>query len=210
LGYKGYDKALNTEEEGGMAHATLFLRKLLENSTFKTKFFNRLEELLNTSLAYQNTEAIYQEIVPLVGSEIHRQIARFSVPVHYDEWSEKLTNLQKFLALRACEIQEQTANKFGIDVYQNTCNLNKPDVQAITVFPNPNDGNFTLTFDSSTATAATIIISNMLGQIIQLRNKVIVKGDNTIVFNNQDLPKGVLSVNVFTENCVFGTRMICF
>lgn len=210
LKYKSYDKAISTEDEGGAAHATLFLRKLLEAPNFKIKFFNRLEEVLNTSLAYQNTKEIYQDIIPLAGSEIHRQIARFAVPAHYEKWSEKLINLQSFLALRACEIQAQTADNFGIDVYQNTCDLTKPDVQAVVIFPNPNNGNFTLTFNSSTATAATIIISNMLGQMIQVRNKVIVKGDNTIVFNNQDLPKGILSVNIFTENDVFATRMFCF
>ena len=209
LEYKGYDKALSTDEEGGMAHATLFLRKLLDNPTFKNKFFKRLQELLDTHLNDQNTESLYQEIVPLVGNEIHRQISRFGVPSDYEAWSEKLTNLQKFLAFRACEMQEQTAEKFDVNVYQNRCNLNQPDIQDISAFPNPNNGNFTLTFHSSTATAANIMIINSLGQVVQVRNMVLEKGNNTIPFNENQLPNGLLSVSVFTEDAVFSIPIIC-
>lgn len=211
LEYKGYAKALDLEEEGeAFAFVTLFLRKLFDNPTFKTKFFNRVEELLNTSLAYQNTEILYQNILPLVGSEIDRQIDRFAVPPNHSEWSENLNNLQLFLALRACEMQEQTLDNFDISVYQNECSLNEHDIQNMFIHPNPNNGNFNLAFESTTTTPATIIISNTLGQLIQVRNAVAVEGNNTIAFDNESLPNGILVISIFTESDVFSTKMICF
>jgi len=211
LEHEGYSKALDMEKENdATAHVTLFLRKLLEHPSFKTQFFNRLEELLNTSLNYQNTEQFYQHIVPIVGQEIDRQINRFEVPSNYDFWSEKLNNLQSFLSFRACEMQEQAAEHFNISIYQQTCNLNKPGIQNMFVYPNPTNGNFILTFDSPSTSAATIFVTNILGQIIHTRNTVVEKGSNTLVFDIEELPNGILSISIFSEDDVLGTKMIYF
>lgn len=208
LEHQTYAKALSTEDEGGLAHSTMFLRKLLKNPTFKNKFFLRFEELLNTALSYQNTEEIYQYIVPLVGNEINQQITRFAVPTDYDAWQEKLNQLRYFLSLRACEMQKQVKEYSDIDVYQSTCQFNKPDIQNMSVSPNPNNGNFTLTFNSSTANAVTIIIRNTLGQVVQARNMVVEKGDNSMIFNEERLPNGVLFLNIFANNRMFGVKIV--
>ncbi len=209
LDHQSYVRALDLEEQGNPTeHVSLFLRKLMENPDFKTKFFNRLEWLLNTPLAYQNTEEWYQNIVPLVGREIHRQADRFAVPADYDTWSEKLHNLQSFLALRACEMEEQTMENFNVSVYRDKCSLEESEIQDMLVYPNPNDGNFTLVFHSPTVTTAKIIINNILGQSHQVHHTIAEKGNNTVDFRNEALPNGMLFISIATENDVLGTKII--
>lgn len=71
--------------------ATLFLRKLLQSPTFQAKFAKRFNELMVTTLSFQNTNRLYEEIEAALKEEAHRQFERFGPPEDfyaktYDSW----------------------------------------------------------------------------------------------------------------------------
>ena len=95
--------ATNTTEAGGNAWpnpawSTFIFRKLLENEGFKTQFVNRYLDLLNTTLAPENTLRVIEEL---------HSVIELSLPRHLDRWDRsqgdyryELSKLQIFVNFR--------------------------------------------------------------------------------------------------------------
>jgi hypothetical protein len=208
--FDGFSQALKTSGYGypTKSTATLFLWKLLENDGFKSQFLNRLQELLNNQLSYSGTNPIYQEAIENMSSEIQRQINRFSFPNDYDRWYNKVLKTKEFLTMRNCIIANQVSKVFNERITVGNCNYEEVAVTELGLYPNPNHGEFTITFYSSEAAPAYIKIHNPLGREVASFNQVIPKGENTLTYHLKDIPNGLLFVSVGTEKQLFGTTMI--
>jgi CotH kinase protein/Lamin Tail Domain/Chitobiase/beta-hexosaminidase C-terminal domain len=208
--FNSFAQALNTTSIGWPTNptATLFLRKLMENEVFYLKFFNRLEALANSSLAYSETKDYFNNCISLIDNELNGQINRFSIPESYVLWSEGINNVNYFLALRNCEIKDQVKKMFNVDINLPICN--ESDVSTLIIFPNPNNGNFTLTFNSNYSSPAIISITDIIGRNILQHPITIVEGENLFNFQSLCLPKGIIIVNVVTDKNVIGTKMFSY
>lgn len=86
------------------AEATLFFRKLMENETFKTRFIRRFNQLMRTSLSYNETKPYYDEIYHLIENEIRHQSERFGNPESLSTWKQKMKRIDKFLEGRVADV----------------------------------------------------------------------------------------------------------
>jgi hypothetical protein len=66
----------------------------------------------------------------------------------------------------------------------------KTNVSAINLFPNPNEGNFTLEFNANVNSALSITISDVTGKIVYTENASSVRGLNRVNLNVSNLQKG--------------------
>jgi glucose/arabinose dehydrogenase len=66
----------------------------------------------------------------------------------------------------------------------------KTNVSAINLFPNPNEGNFTLEFNANVNSALSITITDVTGKIVHTENASSVRGLNRVNLNVSNLQKG--------------------
>jgi hypothetical protein len=203
-------QALNSTGEGWPTNptATLFLRKLLENEDFKTAFLNRLQELLNNQFSFTKTNSIYLKAIEILDHEIPKQIKRFSFPTDYDKWREHIYLTEEFLAKRESIIIDQVKDLFNTTLTDESSEFEEVVLQKLGLHPNPNNGDFSITFNSPYTTSAYIIIYNQLGQAVASFNQLIIMGDNVLKYSIKDLPNELLFINVVTEKHFFSTKMI--
>ncbi len=189
--------------------STLFLRKFLANEEFKDQFFKRLENLLQNQLNYSASKPFYQKIIAEIGSEINNQINRFSIPLEYNSWLENITLTSEFLNERACILQKQVEKRFDKKLMIDDCSsIKKIDITDLIIYPNPNNGVFTFSFNSTSTEAGILLITNSLGQLIDTKGHIITSGINQVFFNQNNLPNGIIFLTILTNNQVFRAKMI--
>jgi glucose/arabinose dehydrogenase len=66
----------------------------------------------------------------------------------------------------------------------------KTNVAALNLFPNPNDGNFTLQFNANVNSSVAINITDITGKIVYTSIASTVRGNNFVNLNVSDLQKG--------------------
>jgi len=193
-------------------HSTLFLRKLLTNPVFYEKYMSRLDYLLNNQLNYANTKTIYQDIITAFEPEILNNINRFEFPDSYIQWEEKIANCSNFLYNRSCFLKELTKERFDEDLFLDECTngFDLSSIANLSVFPNPNNGHFTLKMNASSTFSSELQITNLLGQSLATIDLRIYKGENAIDINLPDSSEGVLFVNLIGENETKSIKVVCF
>ncbi len=66
----------------------------------------------------------------------------------------------------------------------------KTNVVGINLFPNPNDGNFTLAFNANVNTSVRLMVTDITGKIVHNENVSSVRGTNQVNLNLSNLQKG--------------------
>ncbi len=122
---KDFDAFANATYDGpsgypASSRSTLFLRKLLENETFKVKFINRFNLLLHTSFAYETTGRFHDQIFEALEGEIPNQAARFNIPESVPIWERHMRGIDEFLSERKGFVEAQMHDYFLHDDYRLT------------------------------------------------------------------------------------------
>jgi len=122
---KDFDAFANATYDGpsgypSSSRSTLFLRKLLENETFKVKFINRFNQLLHTSFAYETTGRFHDQIFEALEGEIPNQAARFNIPESVPIWKRHMRGIDEFLSKRKSFVETQMHDYFLPDDYRLT------------------------------------------------------------------------------------------
>jgi hypothetical protein len=97
--------------------STLFLRKLLENETFRRKFINRFADFLNTRFLPSNIYAQIDSIQNLIADEMPRHYERWKDSYYWgslDGWYNQIEVLKTFARLRPSKVIEHLQAKFGL------------------------------------------------------------------------------------------------
>ena len=135
--------------------ATLFFRRLMENSEFSTQFHTRFNELLGTALDYSVTGPIYSNIRSAVESEVPYQSERFAYPTSVVSWNEGMAQVNWFLMKRSEYIQTPLDSLVGVVSY---------DYEPLSCYPNPSTDEIHVYIDSDQPGADDISIYDMLGR----------------------------------------------
>ena len=122
---KEYDAFANATYDGPASYpsnsrATLFLRKLLQNESFKVAFINRFNQLLHTAFAYENTKGFKEAAFETLKGEIPNQVARFHNPDSLQLWEEHMEGIDAFLSLREHFVLEQMYEYYLADDFRLT------------------------------------------------------------------------------------------
>ena len=85
-------------------------------------------------------------------------------------------------------------------------NIYEPLLLEKFAFPNPNDGNFDLRFESETETNATVTINNMLGQTVCIKKIKLESGHNDLPLSTEELNTGIYIITLKTESGISVTQ----
>ena len=103
-----------TEGEGSVeteGHDTLLLRKLLENSTFRTRFLTRAADLLNTTLAPDGVIAHIDGLATEVAPDVDYETLRWGSP---NDWAANVEELREFARLRPDILRQHLINSLDL------------------------------------------------------------------------------------------------
>ncbi len=82
-------------------------------------------------------------------------------------------------------------------IISGTSNIFGEKETIVNVFPNPNNGNFSLDLSGLAAENKTIILYNLIGQaVFSIKNTT----EKMVYFNQKDLAKGIYTLKIFGEN----------
>lgn len=215
-GFGNYDYNMmeHATLEGGPGYpnpdwSTLFLRKLLDNEDFKNQFIERYAELLNTTF-YKDT--IINKISmfrDLYGQDIERHIERWNFPESISSWDNKIGwSLYGFANERPCIAQENLMEYFGLEEFGFDCNTTIAESslgRLFSISPNPNKGEFIISFMDNKTGILPVLITDVSGK--QVYKKKFIKRSGTVYLNVGHLDEGMYFIQVNSEE-YFGTAKL--
>lgn len=80
-------------------------------------------------------------------------------------------------------------------------------VDEMSLYPNPNNGQFNLNVTTRESGTFTISIMNYVGQLVKQNNVQLISGQNVIDMDLTNLPKGVYIINIADVNSGVGTNI---
>ena len=155
---KEYDAFANATYDGPSTYpasstSTLFLRKLLENESFKVAFLNRFNQLLHSAFAYETTKPLKDKAFAKLEGEIPNQVARFLNPVSIELWEQHMDGIDAFLSLRERNVLKQMRDYYLPDNFNLT-------IGALYPSPAQNEIHIQTHLDKTALTAVQIIDLN--------------------------------------------------
>lgn len=183
------DESDATEENN--KKATLLFRKLIKNDTFKTLFFTRAEALLNSSLSFDTLFQFYKTVTTQFYSEIDNQMARISYPKTTTEWAKGINRVKNYLAHRPCVLRQHILDEFQFLIDIPECTDPNEKITRLETYPNPSQGQFTLTFESLENSLLTFSVVDIYGRIKFQTNSLATSGENQLKINISNLDSGI-------------------
>jgi hypothetical protein len=216
------DGALENITFNGLAHSTeingtgwpssprstLFLRKLLENTTFSEKYKQRLRQLLNDELHTSDLQTLIDNLGDLLNDEIANQSKRFGKPISVSEWEKSMSGLRYFLGVRACWMVQHAEEMFGENFFVDGCVLSADITNSISIIPNPTEGKFQIVFNSNYKEDAVIEVLNTQGQLVLSSSDRINKNINTLNLTLDGFSSGLYFVRVTSSNQTFSGKVL--
>ena len=155
--FTAFDNAVYVGDQSwpSNSRSTLLFRKLLENTTFKQKFKNRFDELLQTHFDYSETGVYVQEIKNQLIQEIPTQHRRFNYPLGMEEWNASFGDLNWILENRPTAIRPYVDELVGTDEWFSSAD--------ISCFPNPFEDELSVEFFGDPSEDCLLQIFDMIG-----------------------------------------------
>lgn len=194
--------------------STLFLRKLLENSEFKNMFINRMSELLNTSFSRERASALLTGIYNDYASLYEEHDLRWQVLESGNTLEVNYIEAMDFLRLRACHIADHFKSQFDLNEqefsYQcdsSAINTGLTGPQVLHLYPNPNQGTFTIDLPSIYTESANLKVTDMTGREVYNSDLRHIIGPTHII-ETENVNAGVYSVSLKVGTNHFWARMV--
>lgn len=150
--------------------STMFLRKLLENDSFRALFIDRFAFLLNTTFQPDSIHQKIDEFKILYEQDIDNHIYRWSFPASKTQWYGNINwALFGYATNRPCVMQDHIMEHFDLEEFGFDCESLIVDTSKRKFFklaPNPNDGEFTIYFCQTPITNFHLSISNVNGDFV--------------------------------------------
>lgn len=192
----------------GKQLGTQFFRQLIKNKTFKNSFFQRLDEVLQNELNYNDTQLITERINKQLNPHIVYQSNRFGKPTDEATWEVTTSYINRFLAQRGCNMMRNAKRYFDNSIVKNYCfNENNTDVD-VQVFPNPTDGYFTLGIDSQIEFSGVLTVYSIRGKKVYEKSVEIFYGINGFKLDLSEHTAGIYFVNISGGTQRFSHKII--
>ncbi len=158
---KEFDAFANATYDGPSSYpssstCTLFLRKLLENESFKVDFLNRFNQLLHSAFAYETTKPLKDKAFETLKGEIPDQVVRFHNPDSLQLWEQHMEGIDAFLSLRERYVLEQMQDYFYTDNYSFTIE---------TLYPSPAQSEIRIQTQFDKTAQTTVQIFDIQGRL---------------------------------------------
>jgi hypothetical protein len=99
----------------------------------------------------------------------------------------------------------------NIQIVSAALGVNKPAISVVSdvlVYPNPSSGQFTIQLNGANSSKATIVVTNMVGQIVAQKEVKLLDGKQTMAFNISNQAEGIYLLKVVTADGVDSTLKI--
>ncbi|MFT4875929.1 MAG: hypothetical protein ACI8S2_000660 [Bacteroidia bacterium] len=188
--------------------ATLFLRKLLKNNEFKTKYTSRLRQLLNDELHITGSVSYLDNHVTLLANEITNQSRRFGKPISELVWEESAENLRYFLSERACWMVLDAEEIFDEKFFVDGCDFVTDIFKDLKIVPNPTTGYCQVVFTSEFKESATIQVLNLQGQEVIRKEEFLNRRVSTVSLDLAEQLAGIYFVRIQSANQTFVGKIL--
>lgn len=173
---KEFDAFANATYDGDAAYpsssrATLFLRKLLDNETFKVAFINRFNQLLHSVFAYENTKPFTDEAIETLRDEIPNQVERFGNPEGADIWERHMEAINEFLWLRVNHVLAQLNDHYL---------SNESDLSITAVYPSPAQDEVSIRVHSNRTVLKDVQLFDAKGRLLSATPSAFGTGETEI------------------------------
>ena len=189
---KTFDAFANATYDGPSGYpssrrSTLFLRKLLENESFKVKFINRFDHLLHSTLAYENTKVFNDKALETLKGEIPNQVARFNNPDNYQNWeNHMLGGIDAFLTQRPGIVFDQLCNHYLSNDFSLT-------IEAL--YPSPAQNEIRVQTDFDKTALTSIQVFDLTGRLCYSKNRTFGVGQSEFTMSIH-LPSGIYILRI--------------
>lgn len=178
------------------AKETFLFRTLIENENFQNQFLNRYKELIETDFQFKVTKKKLFALINEYETEMPNHIKRWKYPVSMDTWLNDIEiNILDFLEERPCKVVENIHDFFDLPNFDVNCKdstdtTSQPENESFTISPNPNNGIFTISNNSTQTKLFQYRIFNALGQKSAYGNHLLVQPDEQKTIDASQLPSG--------------------
>jgi len=160
----------------------------------------------------------FSSLTKLFGNELSSSAATFNefIPTNSD-WKLNTINLSNYINNEAVVVKLRCINSFINNLYIDDIAIKEgpPPVglelsekeNSISLFPNPSQNNFTVTFNSTYNNSAELYIKDIYGRIVSSSNHQIATGYNQIN-SVVSLVPGLYLVNIKLEESVFTQKLV--
>lgn len=168
------------------SNSTLFLRKLLENESFKVEFINRFNQLLHSAFSYGTTKPLKDKAFETLKGEIPNQVARFHYPDSLQLWEQNMDDIDAFLSHRERHVLEQMRNYYLSDDFSFTIDA---------LYPSPAQTEIRIRTDFDKTALTSIQIIDLNGRVRWGIEQAFGTGQFEIVLPIQ-LPSGIYILRI--------------
>jgi hypothetical protein len=163
--------------------STLIFRKLIENDVFKKDFVSRYESLArshwHTDRLISIVDSLQEVYQPLMTNQLHRwQFPGQNISV----WLDYVEQHREFFRNRHCMMRNHFIERFGLSdtyLYEYDCTFSHlPSLDTIVgrLYPNPNNGSFTIDLQSPNERVLQLEMFNTAGQAVLRRSLLLEQG----------------------------------
>ena len=173
--YNMFQHCTNTDESviwPNTTESTLLFRRLMDISEFQDDFINRVNEILLDVFSTSQTTNKVINVAEMYDSKILSHMNRWGWPYSYDDWIRGINALNHFLEVRPCEfaynlVDFLDSNNLSYDWANTFCDNDSYESQNdILVYPNPNNGVFSIKNQTGKNVDGRLFITNINGLIV--------------------------------------------
>ena len=171
INFDAFANATYTEDDSwpSSSRATLLFRRLLANDSFRNRFFDRFQELIDTRFKYEETHQALTELQNKLHDEIPSQAERFGTPDNLETWYEQCEKVDDFLKHRSDIITKQISDFIQPEPWV---------MDDWKCFPNPFSETIYLSFHANHSETMRINIYDVMGRCVYSIDKEILVGYN--------------------------------
>lgn len=175
--------------------SNVLFRKLLTNDDFKDQFLTRFADCLRNTFNTNRVIGIIDEFELLFANEVEEHIERWNYPSTVGDWKSELDILREYATKRPCYMTNNIVAFFNLPVYELDCSnigISMENNVDLLLFPNPNDGHFSLYNNSMTDIEngrATLV--NSIGNVVFTLKNISIAKNQKFYFHFNYLTEGV-------------------
>ena len=141
--------------------STLLFRRLLENNDFKLRFRNRVDELCNTTLRYENVAPYLDEVMEAIRLEVPNQVNRHGYPETIDIWNWGCSLVRDFLHHRVDNYLEECDRFEPLKVHHYQSNTDD-----FVIYPNPTGDVARIRMLDGRSRKISFVVCDVMGRIV--------------------------------------------
>ncbi len=168
--------------------SSMVIIKLLESDSFVRLFYERYLELKSSVFHYNPMKQLWDDYRQQVETEVLQQSNRFGFPKNMQRWQSDMDSTEAFFIKRFSAFDKEIREIFGPVEHE---------LGDVGVYPNPNNGSFTISLTMDNRVIVPIEIYDVMGRRVFAEDGFIMPGRNLIPMTF-DLPAGVYLLSVGT------------